>query len=746
MIITAVHAKNTLRYAELKLTNIPRRGLIGVSGSNESGKTTIAEVICLALFGRTFSLDEEEISKSIKWGEFGGSVTIECVAKDGHAYHITRSFDAEGNNTAQLRRSGEQEPLVRGIQAVNQHIVQLGGFTYQQFIDSFYLAQRNLAAPHLLQQTVKTLAGVETFGRIAAECEQDIHKTQEALAALNGHVAEARRQRNDLNIQADVLPQLTAVRQAQVNVVADQEAANDERRAKLDALRAATDQAAEAVAEIHQAGPHTSFQHWSQHAVQLDEATQSVQTASDRLETGSALRLTGPLQSWLDDLRSRLQAFRQVRDETAAHRHYLHWSVGDGDRPSTVDPLALTLADQRVLARSQINGAESSRAGALVGFVAMLLLMAGAWGALWFINHAPDHAVGQWFLDDFQLSPAFNTPLFIAALVCSGLCFFCLVAVFVLSGRRLAVQQETAHLQAEEEEFKAKIQMLDDLPLRSLSGEVDGLRRCDDARLSQVVDQFANGPGASLLEVEALGTFISPLQDALKTCQVDAQPICESIRREMQSAASIISTTQQDLARLHQEMEKEEARLNKAAQLDLQVTTLETDLNTKMHQIEVRRIAQKLLAGSHGRLVGRFNLEMRHVVSKIMPQLTDGRYETMQIDKDLDLQIWSNEKGNFVGLNEISGGTYNQVMLAVRLSLSQALIASSLCGTEFIIFDEPFAFFDAQRTRKTLETLPQVSTELDQTWIISQHFDDDSLFALHLRCSGESDVLIASGT
>ncbi len=744
MIITAVHAKNVLRYAELKLTNIPRRGLIGVSGSNESGKTTIAEVICLALFGRTFSLDEEDISKNIKWGEFGGSVTLECVAKDGHAYHITRSFDAEGHNTAQLRRSGEQEPLVRGIRAVNQHIVQLGGFAYQQFIDSFYLAQRNLATPQILQQTAKTLAGVETFERIAAECEQDIHKAQEELALLNGHVAEARRQRTELNIQADVLLQLTAERNAQAQVVAGHEAANEERRALGDGVYVATAQTAEPVAKIDQAGTHTSFTQWLQHVLQLDRAIQNVHTASERAEPGSTPRLTGALQSWLDDLRSRLQAFHLVRDETAAHRSSLEWLVGDGERPSTAD--ALSLRDQRVLATSQVSGVESTRTRALVGFVAALLFMAGAWGALWFLNHGPDHAVGQWLMQDLQLSPAFNTPLFVAALLSSGLCLFCLVVVFVLSGRRLAVQQETAHLDAEEKEIRAKIQVLDDLPSQSLSAEVAGLRRCDDAHLSLVVDQFANGPGASLLQAEAVSAFISPLQAALKTCQEDAQVIGERIKTQIQSTESTISTTQQDLTRLDQKIEREAARLHKAALLDQQVTAFQADLKTKTRQIEVRRVAQKLLAGSHGRLFGRFNLEMRHVVSKIMPQLTDGRYETMQIDKNLDLQIWSNEKGNFIGLNEISGGTYNQVMLAVRLSLSQALIASSLCGAEFIIFDEPFAFFDAQRTRKTLEALPQVSTEIDQTWIISQHFDDVSFFALHLQCYRDSDVLIASGT
>ncbi len=126
-----------------------------------------------------------------------------------------------------------------------------------------------------------------------------------------------------------------------------------------------------------------------------------------------------------------------------------------------------------------------------------------------------------------------------------------------------------------------------------------------------------------------------------------------------------------------------------------------------------------------------------------MPQLTEGRYETMQIDNDLNVRVWSSEKGHFVDLNEISGGTYNQVMLAIRLALSQALITSSLCGVECLILDEPFAFFDAQRTQKTLEILPQVSHEIEQMWIIAQRFDDSSPFALHLSCSRDSEVLIS---
>ena len=269
------------------------------------------------------------------------------------------------------------------------------------------------------------------------------------------------------------------------------------------------------------------------------------------------------------------------------------------------------------------------------------------------------------------------------------------------------------------------------------------LDACDDPQLKEALTQFVGGPGAALLDAEALVAFLAPLEAASRTCEEDADAITRRITEEIQSVETNMAAMQQDLERLDQAITEEERRLNKAAQLDQEVAAFEKDIDSKTHSIEVRRIAQNLLAGSHRRLLSRFNLEMRHVVSKIMPKLTEGRYETMQIDNDLNVRVWSSEKGHFVDLNEISGGTYNQVMLAIRLALSQALITSSLCGVECLILDEPFAFFDAQRTQKTLEILPQVSPEIEQMWIIAQQFDDSSSLALHLSCSRDAEVLIA---
>ena len=743
MIITCVHAKNVLRYAELKLANLPRRGVIGISGANESGKTTIAEILCLALFGRTFSHAEDDFQKNIKWGEFGSSVSVGFLAKDQHSYLITRSFDADGNHLAQLRREGEDEPFVRGAAAVNENVAQLCGFTYQRFIDSFYLAQRNIASPSILLQTAKALAGVETFEHVAAECESDIHILQEELAPLHSGLTEARRQRSELNIQADALPNLRTEQNAQTTAIAERKKENTVRQLMLDRLRAATVEMAEQVKKTMQATLDTSLEQWLHDAENIDTATQNVDAASEGAESGSGPRLTGAFQSWSEELHKRLEAFTPVRNATARYRQGLAWLIGQGERPAEVDARARSLPEQRALLLSQGEGIRGKRTGPIIGFLGALLLMLMSWTALWFLNYMPDHPVGQWLSNDLQLQVTHTSVLFLVATVSSGLSLVLLVRVFMLTERILTARQKAARLQADQEEIKAQLQSLDDLPQQSLATEVTKLDACDAPQLKEALTRFVSGPGASLLDAEALAAFLAPLEAASLTCQEDADAVTRRITEEIQSVETNMAAIRQDLDRLDQAITEEERRLNKAAQLDQEVVAFEKDIDNKTRSIEVRRIAQNLLAGSHRRLLSRFNLEMRHVVSKIMPQLTEGRYETMQIDNDLNVRVWSSEKGHFVDLNEISGGTYNQVMLAIRLALSQALITSSLCGAECLILDEPFAFFDAQRTQKTLEILPQVSHEIEQMWIIAQRFDDSSPFALHLSCSRDSEVLIS---
>ncbi len=53
-------------------------------------------------------------------------------------------------------------------------------------------------------------------------------------------------------------------------------------------------------------------------------------------------------------------------------------------------------------------------------------------------------------------------------------------------------------------------------------------------------------------------------------------------------------------------------------------------------------------------------------------------------------------------LAEISSGTQRQMMLALRLALSRELINRAVKLRQFLFLDEPFAFFDDERTRSAL--------------------------------------------
>jgi DNA repair protein SbcC/Rad50 len=79
----------------------------------------------------------------------------------------------------------------------------------------------------------------------------------------------------------------------------------------------------------------------------------------------------------------------------------------------------------------------------------------------------------------------------------------------------------------------------------------------------------------------------------------------------------------------------------------------------------------------------------------------------------------------------------------VRLALAQKLVHTAIEGKQFIFLDEPFAFFDEQRMRDSLEVLRELSEDITQTWVIAQQFPEDVRFDLHIHCEhGRTDVKI----
>jgi exonuclease SbcC len=159
------------------------------------------------------------------------------------------------------------------------------------------------------------------------------------------------------------------------------------------------------------------------------------------------------------------------------------------------------------------------------------------------------------------------------------------------------------------------------------------------------------------------------------------------------------------------------------------------------HRVQVREMADELIGAASRHFSQTFNKDLRELASGTLPLFTEGRYEHLHIDNDLNVSAFSSLKRDYMDLDEISSGTQRQIMLAVRLALSQELVNTTDGGKQFIFLDEPFAFFDETRTRNAMAILPELSEEIRQVWVIAQSFPEDTKHDLDIVCSREFDSL-----
>jgi DNA repair exonuclease SbcCD ATPase subunit len=90
-------------------------------------------------------------------------------------------------------------------------------------------------------------------------------------------------------------------------------------------------------------------------------------------------------------------------------------------------------------------------------------------------------------------------------------------------------------------------------------------------------------------------------------------------------------------------------------------------------------------------------------------RITDGRYRRVQIsDKDLSVDVFSPERGDWVSVSHLSRGTLDAVYLAARI----ALVRFATGGRRPpLLLDDPFVTLDAARAARALEVVRDLAAD-----------------------------------
>ncbi len=102
--------------------------------------------------------------------------------------------------------------------------------------------------------------------------------------------------------------------------------------------------------------------------------------------------------------------------------------------------------------------------------------------------------------------------------------------------------------------------------------------------------------------------------------------------------------------------------------------------------------------------------ELEPRIGAYFRRITQGRYTQVEADDDLNLRVFSQEKGDWVtpDSGELSRGTVDQLYLAARLALLDLLYRDTKPP---LLLDDPFVKFDADRREQAMALCKEIAQE-----------------------------------
>jgi len=152
-------------------------GITGIFGPNGSGKTTILEAIAWAIYGvQAVRGDKDSIRRLGATGRAGVEVELE-FRLGAHEYRVTR-----GLSTAVLYQDGQ--PVANALKTVTDTLARTLGMTHDEFFNTYFTGQKELAVMAALGKTERAafLSRVLGYERLR-EAQERVREVRNTLAA-----------------------------------------------------------------------------------------------------------------------------------------------------------------------------------------------------------------------------------------------------------------------------------------------------------------------------------------------------------------------------------------------------------------------------------------------------------------------------------------------------------------------------------------------------------------------------------
>ncbi len=128
-----------------------------------------------------------------------------------------------------------------------------------------------------------------------------------------------------------------------------------------------------------------------------------------------------------------------------------------------------------------------------------------------------------------------------------------------------------------------------------------------------------------------------------------------------------------------------------------------------------------LLSDFRSVLIARIRPTLSEIASRLIAEMTDGRYGLVELDDKYRLQLMDYRQ--YFGIDRFSGGEKDLANLCLRLAISLALTESAGLKRSFVILDEVFGSQDNERKELIVKALATLKHRFPQILLIT-HVED----------------------
>jgi len=740
-------------FKKLKLSQpLPfSEGISLITGLNESGKSTILDAILFALFGRMIRPSQKPSNEEIlSYGTGEAQVRLEFAIGDLR-YRVVREVHKTRPNRAQLYElggDGRQKTLATTVNDTTSEIERLlGGITYNEIVASSVVAQKDLE--RLIKQrlddrrkVVNVFLNLDSFNRVQDQLDAERSRI-EGTTRNPGHLTVERERLQSLQ------DQLKRYREAETQLAT---LAEKIQKLKLE------------LADVEHRFATTDSLHKT--LKQYDDAVKLQQSLHQEIQDKS--RLAETLQRQLAGISSQREELEKARSEINQFSELPEIESQLAHASSVLEELQsaeirrVQLEESKDSLRAKI--AEKTKEASVLGNPKTFESKPRrVWTYLISTSALGTGAILSFFLGLPQVAVAFGS-LAIASLLLLSRQIVSLsqqASSSRLEQEQMAGQQLIRSWENELAETQQNLTAIDtDVVGRSqnllerlssisrYSAKVEGTK--DPKAVFETVSALFDSERQSLQSLEAkvklLGQQLREepqVKERLDVIQNEIKQVERKFRSAqlpdlpeglifsetlLEETADARDSLKESVSRNRAQIEDSISRQLELRQLLEENIGLDDQVQMQMKKVmllekdcAVVKLSVKGLEQTSESLRNRVKPQVERYMGLILPVITSGKYKAVQLDEDYTVRVFDPEAGEFKPKEVFSGGTEDQLLLAMRLAFALALIPQAKGqNPEFLFLDEPLGSSDRVRREGILALLHQeLSQNFKQIFLIS---------------------------